>query len=93
MGWEESLEKEMVTHSILGGKFHGQRIRAVTVHGVTNSQTRLSACVCVYVPALGAFLFPTSGSKGRNIHTHTHTHTHTPLSKTMKGLRFAPLAS
>ena len=41
-GWEDSLETETATHSsipVLPGESHGQRNLAVTVHGVTKSQT------------------------------------------------------
>ena len=34
LGWEETLEKEMTTHSIiLPGESHGQRFRQAIVHG------------------------------------------------------------
>ena len=52
LGQGDALEEEIATIRVfLPGKFHGQRIRAVTVHGVTKSQTRLSACVCGCVHA------------------------------------------
>ena len=52
LGQGDALEEEIATARVfLPGKFHGQRIRAVTVHGVTKSQTRLSACVCGCVHA------------------------------------------
>ena len=44
LGWEDSLEKEKVTHSsILVGKFHGQRsLTGYTICGVTKNWTQLS---------------------------------------------------
>ena len=40
LGWEDLLEKDMVTHSsILAGEFHGQRsLACCIVHGVEKSQ-------------------------------------------------------
>ena len=44
LGWEDPLEEEMATHSsILAGEFHGQKGLPGTVHGVSQSRTRLSA--------------------------------------------------
>ena len=63
LGPGDVLQEEIATAPVfLPGKFHGQRIQAVTVHGVTKSQTRLSACVCGFVRVRAC--------------THTHTHTH-----------------
>ena len=63
LGQGGALEEEIATTPVFSpGKFHGQRIRAVTVHGVTKSRTRLSACVF--------------GCACAHTHTHTHTHTH-----------------
>ena len=44
LGWEDSLEKEMATHSVLlPRKSHGRRsLVQATVHGVTKSRIRLS---------------------------------------------------
>jgi len=41
LGWEDPLEKEMVTHfSIFAGKSYGQRsLVGCTVHGVAKSWT------------------------------------------------------
>ena len=42
-GWEDPLEKGMAAHtSILPGEPHGQRRLVGSVHGVADSQTRLS---------------------------------------------------
>ena len=42
LGWEDPLEEGMPIHSSrLPGEFHGHRSLAGTVHGVTESQTRL----------------------------------------------------
>ena len=45
LGWEDTLEKGMATHSsILAWRIHGQGAWWATVHGVTKSWTRLSDC-------------------------------------------------
>ena len=45
LGWEDSLEKEMATHSVLlPWKSHGRRsLVQATVHGVAKSRARLSS--------------------------------------------------
>lgn len=35
LGWEDTLEKVMATHSICAEEFHGQRSRQATVPGVS----------------------------------------------------------
>ena len=46
LGWEDPLEKEMMTTPVsLPGKFHGQRSWWATVHGVTESDKTEQTCM------------------------------------------------
>ena len=50
LGQEDSLEKEMATHSsALAWRIHGRRsLVQATVHGVAKSQARLSDFTCTF---------------------------------------------
>ena len=49
LGWKESLEEEMATHSLFfSGKPHGQLSLWATVHGVVESDTTEHTHVCTH---------------------------------------------